>query len=313
MLNYKQRHFDTAQEIWDAIRPEEINNQIGDDLNPIFRGQGNADWKLSPNASRTAVDITIRDQVKFEVQMLVHFLEYCDKTGIQVPGHIASTKKSLDEMLSGANDKDLFEWPTDKYHEILAFAQHYGVSTRLLDWSKRSFIAAYFSSSEAVKGIADAIVKNTKPDLKQRLAIWILESKKVYNHNTQFNYSSNRSLIPFDIISIPSNVNFHIAAQQGCFTIFRHVSKEINDNDDEWFCKPLEFSKDKTLDTTNLNYSKYLHKWTLPYSEAHKLLKLCELYNVNAASVYPTATGVGYAVKDLMNIQVIEKYLSSIT
>lgn len=59
-----------------------------------------------------------------------------------------------------------------------------------------------------------------------------------------------------------------------------------------------------------MDYSKYLHKWTLPYYEAHKLLKLCELYNVNAASVYPTATGVGYAVKDLMNMQTIENYLS---
>lgn len=309
-MNYKQQHFETAQKLWNAIRPEEINNQIGENLDLLFRGQGNSDWKLSPNASRTAVDITIEDQVKFEVQLLIHFLNYCDKTGIQVPGHIVSTKKSLDGILSGENGKDLFGWPTENYYEILAFAQHYGVSTRLLDWSKRSFVAAYFSSSEAVKNIANDINNNKKPNFTQNLAIWILDSQKVNKYNKSFDYDSDRSRIPFDIINIPSNVNFHIAAQQGCFSIFRHV-EEDTDSDTPFTMDPPKFSKDKTLDTTDMEYSKYLYKWTLPYAEAHKLLNLCEMYNVNAASVYPSATGVGFAVKDLMNVQIIEKYLST--
>lgn len=295
MPNYKQRH---------------INNHFDSNIKPIFRGQGNSDWKLIPNASRNSINMTINEQIKFEVRLLLYFLDYCDKTGIQVPGHISNTRNLLQGILEGTNGKGLVRWPTEEYYDILAFSQHYGVSTRLLDWSKRSFIAAYFSASEAVKNIIIDINNGKKPNLTVNLAIWILESAKVDNYNKQFLNSSDISRVPFSIINIPSNVNFHIAAQQGCFTIFRHVDEDI-DSTTPWTMNPPKFSKEKTVDTSNMEYANYLHKWTLPHSEAHKLLNLCEMYNVNAASVYPSAIGAGYAVKDLINIQTIERYLKN--
>lgn len=306
MTNYKERHFDTAQDLWNALRPEEINNHINSN-NLIYRGQANVDWGLEPNASRLVQsDTTIIQQIKYEVQLLVHFLDYCDKTGIQVPGHVSTTRLDLEKILNGSNDEDMSCWPSRKYYDILAFAQHYGVSTRLLDWSKRSFVAAYFSSSEAVK----IIVNNLKTvDWTQNLSIWILEGENLNKYNLNFSSAGlDETQFHLNIINVPSSVNSHIAAQQGCFTIFRDVSKDFNDKED-WYVSISQFSKEKTIDRSE-QYSEFLSKWTLPYSEAHKLLQLCELYNVNAASVYPTATGVGQAVKDLMNIQIIQEFLS---
>lgn len=35
MINYKQRHFKTAQEIWNALRPEELKNHFNSNTNLI--------------------------------------------------------------------------------------------------------------------------------------------------------------------------------------------------------------------------------------------------------------------------------------
>ncbi|MCG2572253.1 FRG domain-containing protein [Acinetobacter sp. ME22] len=314
MPSYKTRHFNTAQELWNAIRPEEIGHHIGHHNYPIYRGQADSDWKLLPNASRGIKNKTVLEQAQYEIELILHFLDYCDKTGIQVPGDIPQTRLALKKALNSVNRADKFNWPHPKFYEILAFAQHFGVSTKLLDWSRRSFVAAYFSSSEAVKLITNCIQNGKKVDWNKNLAIWILETGIINAVNNKGLYSleynaDEEHKLPLNIVNIPSGVNPHIAAQQGCFTIFRYIEDNSNSTEILDVFNP-KFSSEKTIDTSSdMYFINYLHKWSLPYKEAHKLLYLCEQYNVNAASIYPTATGAGYAVRDRMNIEVIKKYL----
>jgi hypothetical protein len=84
----------------------------------IFRGHGNASWKLVPKAGRKEF----------------HGLE---KTLFQ-----AWKLRAVEHLTSHAYS----EW------ELLAIAQHHGLATRLLDWTTNPLNAAFFSVKEPERG-----------------------------------------------------------------------------------------------------------------------------------------------------------------
>ncbi|EXB47287.1 FRG domain protein [Acinetobacter baumannii 146457] len=308
MPSYKTHHFDDAKLFWDQLRPEEIVKLIGHYRYPVYRGQGDSNWLLAPNSTRSFQKKSIFQQTEDEVLLILTFIDYCDNIGIQVPGLTPSIHKKLKSLLGYYDLEYKSKWPHPEFYEILAFAQHYGVSTRFLDWSYRSFVAIYFSASEAIKIMASEIINGINPNLERNLAVWILETAKINTISHNLGIPKPDSDFPINIVRIPSGINSHVAAQQGCFTILRDIAFKF---DSEEIQGMSIFDSSRTIDTSDMFFIDDLHKFTIPYSQATELLKLCELYNVTAATLFPTATGAGFAVKDFQNIHTVENYLSS--
>lgn len=132
----------------------------------LYRGQADSDWELLPRAGRPPYDDN-DDK---------HTLDFFKR-------HAAIFLK-----LTPTNN---WEW--------LAIAQHYGVPTRLLDWSKNPLIAAFFAVSENID--CDAAIFRFKYE----------------------NYASMENKDPFEMKSvtvvIPSAHSDRILKQRGYFTI----------------------------------------------------------------------------------------------
>lgn len=88
----------------------------------VFRGQGDEAWKLRPKIGRSDV-LGIEWDPSVEVGL---FEEFCRRARQFDPG-----------VGFGA-----WDW--------LALAQHYGLPTRLLDWTQNPPVAAYFAVSADV-------------------------------------------------------------------------------------------------------------------------------------------------------------------
>ncbi|GGH04293.1 hypothetical protein GCM10011416_24210 [Polaribacter pacificus] len=141
----------------------------------IYRGQSNADWELVPKAGREPFN-KVNDK---------YAIEYFKDNSLPF----------LD--ITPEND---WEW--------LAFAQHHGVPTRLLDWTKNPMIAMFFAV--AVDEDCDAAVYKFKYE----------------------NYALTEKKAPFDfkIVTVykPRSITKRIIAQQGLFTIHPNPSKSFS-------------------------------------------------------------------------------------
>jgi hypothetical protein len=222
----------------------------------IFRGQSNSNWDLQTTLDRSGITT---DFPEFEDELIRDFIRGAKfyLQAEQIP-------------------KSLLEW--------FSMIQHFGAPSRLLDFTKSPYIAAYFAFEQATN---------------EDIAIWIVDKialfqSSIYYFNDKIDYSSHTKYTfddnTFDLVfekskegefdcvipMEPKNTNQRYHLQQSIFLCQGNPYQSI--------INQFEFIKKNLIDRTII-------KVVIPSSEKKKAIRDLIKMNISRASLFPGLDG----------------------
>lgn len=296
MTKVEEKHFKSVRELVDFIlRKESLFFTEFD--NYIFRGDRD-NFPLIPSLLRGDIlrtatygktirrDLILSDYdiPRHEERIIRDFFIECDLEGLVIPEIEQYRDAILSKLLKPKNiiTQMSEEWPPSSHYEIFSIAQHYGLPTRLLDWSLNIFTAIYFAARGVMSHYGGfsreyKIVSLDKENEAQRyFIIWALNKDIVDDLQCDIK-----------IIRPMYHKNKNLTAQKGVFTLRPFRSSEDDKVPLEQYIECNATPQEKPI----------LYKFYIPQNDAIYALEYIKQFGISEKSIFPGFEGVTQYIK----------------
>ena len=276
----------------------------------IFRGHGDGQWQLLPSAFRdnallydpTSKRIDegrqnkIFSQIDSEWRTLQIFLAQTDQAGLP----FARSDDSFfdygvfldkwEPLFNRIKRGEIHEWPPPELAANLGLAQHYGIHTRLLDFTTQLSVAAYFAAAKA----ASLHFSKSPPAGFKEFTIWGLRISAL-----DF-FASIRKAVA-KVIRVPRANNPNLHAQSGVFVNYWPYGTATKPDDpfapetlDKALCDAFRTAQ-STHPTNVVTYSPLLVRVNIPERWAPEVLRMLAEQGASPAAYFPGYQGAAMA------------------
>lgn len=219
-----------------------------------FRGQASHEWKLLPGFLRQKTEVS--------------------------EGTLISRFRQSAAMLTERAPREAFDW--------LFLMQHYGVPTRLLDWTESPLIALYFALYDDPNlDDVDSALWCLKPTALNRNAnivdahepnyIPAFEDPELQSYSFE-SLRQNERILLSPVAAIATRNNTRIQAQMGAFTIHHNGSTALDEVGD----------------------GAHVTKYKSPARARSELIAELSVLHVNKFTVFPEMASIGSIIRESM-------------
>ena len=255
---------------WSELPP--FIASLGHDF--VYRGQSNSQWPLQTSLERSCDSAR---RVAAERSLLAAFKSRAHHYAISLP-----------------SEDDNLEW--------LALMQHYGAPTRLLDWTRSPYVAAYFGAENALKenkhfsiwAIDVATLKRAALQNINQISRRFVIDPFLLGHDTRFGdpQSFTAYLLSNDYTLVAPvqarRMNERLTTQQGLFLCMGSLARTFQEN--------LMAVTGKTGEHTVIRID-------LPIETREEVLDALDAMNINRATLFPGLDGFAQYLRTRISIE----------
>lgn len=258
------------------VRKQDVDHDKEVICKVLSRGESFRGYDILDDTVDNAVQLYYR--TRLELSLLDSWLDQLLLRGVNVPEHMR-TRTFLNrylgnpllivEQLAGKDHYELDRSFQNVIHNnsIFALAQHHGIPTRLLDWTKSAYIAAFFAAEDALR--------SNHPD--KYLAVFAV-------HQSLLN---SRHVLNFPF---PRSDNPYLHAQQGELTLYDASSHYLMFGEYPSVDQLLDEESDWEQEIQPI-------KLILPTDKSPELLRLLSIYEgIARDQLMPTLDNIAYVV-----------------
>lgn len=287
-------------DVFDVNRSE-LYRENGNDIytSYIYRGHKNSEWDLLPsffrnNQNHLSAYLSGNGHSSGEVISFLQFIKGIDKIGLNLSDYSFELLNLINTRDSSSSIKfdlstNIFKFPKEEQLSELALAQHFGVETRLLDFTKNPMTALFFASESAFP------YEFLSKENKEKIGVWVIPRLLIEA------IKEERFL---QYVDVKKYQNIYISAQNGVFlhyfpSVFQ--AESLSENIEKDNLLDISYTLDQLLtsnfksETLNKLINEHIGKpmlFTLPHDQLMPIAARLNQLNVNWTTLMPSLDGV---------------------